>query len=174
MQFNKKPKMKIQMLENCNRVIEYCNAKGVEFVNVGANDFVDGNERIILGFLWKVILRFVVSEDGQQGLLLWCQRSTKPYENVAIKNFHRSWNDGLGFVGVIHKYRPDLIADPTTLDSENAAENCELAFSVAEEKLGISRLLDVEDVAGNVKPDDKSIATYMQLSAKVLHEMDRG
>ncbi len=161
MQFNKKPKMKIQMLENCNRVIEYCNAKGVEFVNVGANDFVDGNERIILGFLWKVILRFVVSEDGQQGLLLWCQRSTKPYENVAIKNFHRSWNDGLGFVGVIHKYRPDLIADPTTLDSENAAENCELAFSVAEEKLGISRLLDVEDVAGNVKPDDKSIATYM-------------
>ena len=106
------------MLENCNRVIEYCSAKGVEFVNVGANDFVDGNERIILGFLWKVILRFVVSEDGQQGLLLWCQRSTKPYDNIKIKNFHRSWNDGLGFVGVIHKYRPDLIADPSTLDPE--------------------------------------------------------
>ena len=100
-------------------------------------------------------------DRGQQGLLLWCQRSTKPYDNVSIKNFHRSWNDGLGFVGVIHKYRPDLIADPTTLDPANAAENCELAFSVAEEKLGITRLLDVEDVAGNVKPDDKSIATYM-------------
>lgn len=159
--YNKKPKMKIQMLENNNRVIEYCNKKGLDFVNVGANDFVDGNERIILGFMWKVILRFVVSEDGQQGLLLWCQRSTKAYENVNIKNFHRSWNDGLGFVGIIHKYRPDLIADPNTLNPENAAENCELAFSVAEEKLGISRLLDVEDVAGNVKPDDKSIATYM-------------
>ena len=85
----------------------------------------------------------------------------KPFENVNVKNFHRSWNDGLAFVGVIHKYRPDLIADPSTLDPANAAENCELAFSVAEEKLGISRLLDVEDVAGNVKPDDKSIATYM-------------
>ncbi len=159
--YNKKPKMKIHMLENCNRVLEYCNKKELTFVNIGANDFVDGNERIILGFLWKVILRFVVSEDGQQGLLLWCQRSTKPYDNVNIKNFHRSWNDGLGFVGVIHKYRPDLIADPATLDPANAAENCELAFSVAEEKLGITRLLDVEDVAGNVKPDDKSIATYM-------------
>ena len=159
---NKTPKMKIHMLENCNRVLEYVKAKGLtDLVNIGANDFVDGNERIILGFLWKVILRFVVSEDGQKGLLLWCQRSTKPYDNVKVKNFHRSWNDGLAFVGVIHKYRPDLIADPATLDPANAAENCELAFSVAEEKLGISRLLDVEDVAGNVKPDDKSIATYM-------------
>ena len=75
--FNKKPKMKIQMLENCNRVIDYVKAKGLkDLVNIGANDFVDGNSRIILGFLWKVILRFVVSEDGQQGLLLWCQRST--------------------------------------------------------------------------------------------------
>ena len=64
-------------------------------------------------------------------------------------------------MGVIHKYRPDLIADPASLDPSNAAENCELAFSVAEEKLGISRLLDVEDVAGNARPDDKSIATYM-------------
>jgi len=160
--YNKKPKMKIQMLENGNRVLEYVKAKGLDdLVNIGANDFVDGNPKIILGFLWKVILRFVVSEDGQKGLLLWCQMATKPYDNVKVKNFHRSWNDGLAFVGVIHKYRPDLIADPSTLDPANAAENCELAFSVAEEQLGISRLLDVEDVAGNVKPDDKSIATYM-------------
>jgi hypothetical protein len=160
--YNKNPKMKLHMLENGNRVLEYVKAKGLtDLVNIGANDFVDGNSRIILGFLWKVILRFVVSEDGQAGLLLWCKKSTKPYENIKVKNFHRSWNDGLAFVGIIHKYRPDLIADPSTLDPANAAENCELAFSVAEEKLGISRLLDVEDVAGNVKPDDKSIATYM-------------
>lgn len=159
--YNKKPKIKIQKLENGNHVINYCRAKGVDFVNVGANDFEAGNERIILGFMWKVILRFVVSEDGQQGLLLWCQRSCKPYDNIKIKNFHRSWQDGLGFVGIIHRYRPDLIADPATLSPENAAENCELAFSVAEEKLGIPRLLDVEDVVGTAKPDDKSIATYM-------------
>jgi len=160
--YNKKPKMKLHMLENGNQVLNYVKAKGLtDLVNIGSNDFVDGNSRIILGFLWKVILRFVVSEDGQKGLLLWCQLANKPYDNVKVTNFHRSWNDGLAFVGVIHKYRPDLIADPTTLNPEDAAANCELAFSVAEEKLGISRLLDVEDVAGNVKPDDKSIATYM-------------
>lgn len=160
--YNKTPKMKLHMLENGNQVLNYVKAKGLtDLVNIGSNDFVDGNSRIILGFLWKVILRFVVSEDGQKGLLLWCQLANKPYDNVKVKNFHRSWNDGLAFVGVIHKYRPDLIADPTTLNPEDAAANCELAFSVAEEKLGISRLLDVEDVAGNVKPDDKSIATYM-------------
>ena len=135
--YNKTPKMKLHMLENGNQVLNYVKAKGLtDLVNIGSNDFVDGNSRIILGFLWKVILRFVVSEDGQKGLLLWCQLANKPYDNVKVKNFHRSWNDGLAFVGVIHKYRPDLIADPTTLNPEDAAANCELAFSVAEEKLG--------------------------------------
>lgn len=42
----------------------------------------------------------------------------------------------------------------------NAAENLELAFSVAE-SLGIPRFLDVEDIVDNVKPDDKSIMSYV-------------
>ena len=130
-------------------------------VNVGSGDLLRGNEKIILGFIWKIILRFVVSEEGQEGLLLWAQRACKNYKDVDIKNFHRSWKDGLGFVGIIHKHRPDLIADPNTLNPEDAAANCELAFSVAQEKLGIDRLLDVEDIVENEKPDEKSIATYV-------------
>ena len=85
----------------------------------------------------------------------------KAYDDINIKNFGRSFKDGLAFCGIIHRYRPDLIADPASLAEMSPAERCELAFSVAEEKLGISRLLDVEDVVDGAKPDEKSIATYM-------------
>jgi hypothetical protein len=159
--FNKKPKFEIHMGENGNRVLEYCEKRELGLVNVGSGDLLRGNEKIILGFIWKIILRFVVSEEGQEGLLLWAQRACKNYSNIDIKNFHRSWKDGLGFVGIIHKHRPDLIADPSTLSQDDAAANCELAFKVAEEKLGIDRLLDAEDIVGNEKPDEKSIATYI-------------
>jgi hypothetical protein len=31
----------------------------------------------VMGLLWTIILRFAIAEDGKQGLLLWCQRSTE-------------------------------------------------------------------------------------------------
>jgi actinin alpha len=158
--FNKKPKIQIQMTENGNFVLEYLKNKDMTFVNVGSMDFVNGNQKIVLGFIWKIILRFVVAEEGQDGLLLWAQRSTKPYSSCEVNNFHRSWKDGKAFVGIIHKHRPDLIANPDELGG-NDAENLELAFSVAQDKLGIDRLLDVEDIVDSEKPDEKSIATYI-------------
>ena len=46
------------------------------------------------------------------------------------------------------------------LKPENAEENLENAFSVAEEELGIPRLLDVEDFILD-ELDEKSIMTYL-------------
>ena len=62
----KTPKMRIQMLEAANVAIKYLEMKEIKLVNVGANDIVDGNLKILLGMIWTVILRYVGGRGGQR------------------------------------------------------------------------------------------------------------
>jgi len=92
---------------------------------------------------------------------LWCRKKTAGYRDIdppGIKNFKNDWKNGLAFCALIHRHRPDLI-NYDSLSAENAAQNLELAFDVAEKKLGIPRLLDAEDLKGT--PDEKSVMTYV-------------
>jgi hypothetical protein len=154
------PKNINQRGENVNLAINYVKSKGIELVNVGSGDFEKKNQRIILGFFFTVILRFSVADlDGKKGLLLWCQRSTEKHEGVNVKNFTNSFTDGLAFCAIINRYRPDLI-NFNALNKADHKGNLELAFATAQ-KLGIDRLLDVEDLLDNPAPDEKSIIAYV-------------
>jgi spectrin beta len=65
------------------------------------------------------------------------------YRGVKIENFSTSWRNGLGFNALIHAHRPDLI----NFDGLNPSDhlgNLNNAFNVADDKLGIRRLLDAE------------------------------
>lgn len=76
-------------------------------------------------------------------MLLWCQMKTAGYNNVNVRNFTTSWRDGLAFNAIIHKHRPDLIQFEK-LHRSNHIQNLNNAFNVAEEKLGLTKLLDAE------------------------------
>lgn len=68
---------------------------------------------------------------------------TAGYNNVNVRNFTTSWRDGLAFNAIIHKHRPDLIQFEK-LHRSNPMHNLNNAFNVAEEKLGLTKLLDAE------------------------------
>ncbi|XP_032820091.1 spectrin beta chain, non-erythrocytic 1-like isoform X1 [Petromyzon marinus] len=164
-------KMRIHCLENVDKALQFLKEQKVHLENMGSHDIVDGNHRLILGLIWTIILRFqiqdisVQTEDSKEtrsakdALLLWCQMKTAGYPNVNVHNFTTSWRDGLAFNAVIHKHRPDLV-DFEKLKKSNAQHNLQHAFNAAEQHLGVTKLLDPEDVSVD-QPDEKSIITYV-------------
>ncbi|XP_054482562.1 spectrin family protein isoform X3 [Anoplopoma fimbria] len=166
-----KGRMRIHCLENVDKALQFLKEQKVHLENMGSHDIVDGNHRLTLGLIWTIILRFqiqdisVATEDNKEkksakdALLLWCQMKTAGYPNVNIHNFTTSWRDGLAFSAIVHKHRPDVI-EVDNLKRSNAHYNLQNAFNVAEKELGLTKLLDPEDV--NVdQPDEKSIITYV-------------
>ena len=176
--YRKNPKMEIHKRENLKAAFEFMAKKGLRLTNVGSVDVFDGNEKIILGLFWTIISKFQVDEisvegvSGKDALKLWCTHKTLGYDNVEIKNFHRSWKDGLAFCALIHKHRPGII-DYDSLSKDNPAENLALAFQLAEDYFGIDRILDVEDIVDTVKPDEKIVITYVAFVFKGLAEFLR-
>ncbi|CAF0846792.1 unnamed protein product [Rotaria sordida] len=165
-------KMRIHCLENVDKAIMFLQEQHVHLENIGAHDIVDGNSSLILGLIWTIILRFQIQDitieeyestetkSAKDALLLWCQMKTADYPNVNVRNFTTSWKDGLAFCALIHKHRPDLIPQFKLLTKDNPNHNLQLAFDICEKRLGISRLLDPEDV--NVEyVDEKSVITYI-------------
>lgn len=166
-----KGKMRIHCLENVDKSLMFLNEQRVHLENMGAHDIVDGNPRLTLGLIWTIILRFQIQDitveqadssetkSAKDALLLWCQMKTAGYANVNVRNFTTSWRDGLAFNAIIHKHRPDLI-QYEKLTKSNPNYNLNNAFNTAEERLGLTSLLDAEDVCVEY-PDEKSIITYV-------------
>ncbi|XP_066999614.1 spectrin beta chain, non-erythrocytic 5 isoform X3 [Anabrus simplex] len=183
-------KMRVHKVENVNKSLAFLHTK-VRLESIGAEDIVDGNPRLILGLIWTIILRFQIQEieidvdednessekkSAKDALLLWCQRKTNGYPGVNIQDFTGSWRSGLGFNALIHAHRPDLI-NFNALVPHRHIDNLNNAFDVANNELGIPRLLDAEDVDQS-RPDEKSIITYVasyyHTFARMKNEMKSG
>ncbi|KAI1502298.1 calponin homology domain-containing protein [Biscogniauxia marginata] len=173
-----KPKLRVQRFENANTALDFIKSRGIQMTNIGAEDVVDGNRKIILGLIWTLILRFTISdinEEGmtaKEGLLLWCQRKTACYDEVEVRDFSSSWNDGLAFCALLDIHRPDLI-DYDSLDKSDHRGNMQLAFDIAHKEIGIPDLLDVEDVCDVAKPDERSLMTYIAYWFHAFSQMEK-
>ncbi|KAG6916315.1 hypothetical protein DXG01_007364 [Tephrocybe rancida] len=176
--YNKNPRIRVQKAENVNKALEFITSRGVKLTNIGPEDIIDGNLKLILGMIWTLILRFTIadiSEEGlsaKEGLLLWCQRKTEPYKEVDVQDFSLSWSDGLALCALIHRHRPELL-DYDKLDKTDRHGNTILAFTIAAEHLNIPQLLEVEDLCDSNHPDERSVMTYIASFFHAFSSMDQ-
>ncbi|KAK2920792.1 hypothetical protein Q8A73_000277 [Channa argus] len=163
-----KGRMRFHRLQNVQIALDFLKQRQVKLVNIRNDDITDGNPKLTLGLIWTIILHFQISEiyvSGESGdltakekLLLWSQQATEGYPGLRCVNFSSSWSDGRMFNALLHRYRPDLI-DMEVVSRQSNRENLEQAFEIAE-SLGVTRLLDAEDV-DVPSPDEKSVITYV-------------
>uniref|UniRef100_A0A8C6XJ94 Plectin n=1 Tax=Naja naja TaxID=35670 RepID=A0A8C6XJ94_NAJNA len=164
-----KGRMRFHKLQNVQIALDYLKHRQVKLVNIRNDDIADGNPKLTLGLIWTIILHFQISDiqvtgqsedmTAKEKLLLWSQRMVEGYQGLRCDNFTSSWRDGRLFNAVIHRHKPMLI-DMNKVYHQSNVENLEQAFSVAEHDLGVTRLLDPEDV-DVPQPDEKSIITYV-------------
>ncbi|XP_066972770.1 EH domain-binding protein 1 isoform X5 [Macrobrachium rosenbergii] len=107
-----------------------------------------------------------------QDLLSWCQTVTRGYRGVKITNMTTSWRNGLAFCAILHHFRPDLI-DYDSLSPQDVKGNCKKAFE-AGERLGVTRLIEPQDMVILTVPDKLAVMTYLyQLRAHFTgHELE--
>ncbi|CAD5224045.1 unnamed protein product [Bursaphelenchus okinawaensis] len=161
-----KGRTRFHKIANVSKALQYIQSRGVKLVSVGPEEVVDGNVKLTLGLIWTIILRFAIQEisvgahSARDGLLLWCQRKTEPYDDVDIQNFSTSWKDGLAFCALIHRHRPDLLDYPG-LNPREHLTNLKTAFDVAEKELDIPKMLEPEVLVNSSVPDEKAVMTYV-------------
>ncbi|CDQ75539.1 unnamed protein product [Oncorhynchus mykiss] len=164
-----KGRMRFHKLQNVQMALDFLKHRQVKLVNIRNDDIADGNPKLTLGLIWTIILHFQISDiqvNGQsdnmtakEKLLMWSQSMVEGYQGIRCDNFTTSWRDGKLFSAVIHKHQPRLI-DMSKVYRQTNVQNLEYAFNVAETDLGVTRLLDPEDV-DVPHPDEKSIITYV-------------
>jgi Ca2+-binding EF-hand superfamily protein len=171
----KRPTMKIKKMEDLGRGIRFMKGAGLR-VSVEPNNFVrdtaNYNTGLILGMVWMLILRYEVDLEidgvsGKEGLLRWCQRCTKGYDGVNVKNFGGSWNTGKAFAALIHHHRPDLMS-MSKYDDMSSVDTLNDVFQIANRDLGIPLLIDAEDIADVSRPDDRVIIPYVAFLFKLF------
>jgi Ca2+-binding EF-hand superfamily protein len=167
---NKNPKIRPQKLDNIMLALQMVEAANIKTNFLKSTHLIDCDLRMLLGMAWAIILDYAIKGikeenlSSKEGLLLWVKKQTKGYSGVdPIQSFTgMPFRNGLAFIALIHKHRPDLV-DFEAVSKENEGQpekTIELAFKLAEENLGIPRLLEVSDL-NTEKPDERSVMTYV-------------
>ncbi|ORX33979.1 putative Fimbrin [Kockovaella imperatae] len=171
-----KPLNAFQMTENNNIVISSAKGIGCSVVNVGSQDLVEGREHLILGLIWQIIRRGLLSkidikihpelyrllEDGEtmeeflrlppdQILLRWFNYHLKAAGwQRRVTNFTKDVSDGENYTVLLNQLKPDECSR-SPLQTRDLHKRAEEILQNAD-KIGCRRFLTPNSlVSGNPK-----------------------
>lgn len=171
-------------IDNVSVALQYL-SRFLPNVAIAPADVVDGNVQVILGLLWRLILKWqqnvfqpkvvtttatgvVGEEEGQSvvkktkdakaKLLEWIRSKVSSYPHVHITDdLAVSFDNGMALCALVHAYDARLIAYEQ-LDPNRKLDNLALGMQLAEQYLGVPRLLEPGDVQ---EADDKAMMLYL-------------
>jgi len=151
---NATPKLELQKLENLNHALAFI-GKHVKIVNIGSRDILTGNQTIILGLIWTLIVRWGVRlKDGKAGLLAWVNEKT----GAEATNFTKDWLDGMLMARLVAAVCPGKL-DLSMCSPDAPMSNFEKSFDVLDKELDVAKLLDPKDLQEKI--DEKSLVAYV-------------
>ncbi|KAK8888747.1 GTPase activator activity protein [Tritrichomonas musculus] len=175
------PKRNIEMVQNCDLAIEMFEKDGVKLVGISGKDINDNNQKLILGLIWSLILRYSISKSidmepnsnskssnisksKKDALLSWAIERTSNYPN--IKNFTPY---DLSLCALLDSYFPEKI-NYYSLNPNETEHNSKLATQVMDE-LGIPVFVYPEDITNQeCKVDDKTLLTQLSTAKVILDQ----
>jgi len=161
--YNKNPKVRTQMMENAGFALQFLKQEGLKLVNIGNEDIVDNNHKLILGLIWTIILRYQINisegKSARNELLAWVRRKIP---DKGIKNFDHDWNDGTAICHLVEALKQGLFPDLAELNPSNQLDNAKRGTEAAENNMGIPPVLAAEDMI-NPEVDELSVMTYIAL-----------
>jgi len=176
-QVEKQPSNKFKKVSNNNYAVVLGKAKelNLSLVGIGGSDIVDGNKKLILGFVWQLMrhhtLKFLAEVQSKkfggkpvtdEMIIAWAndtvKQSGKDTKMASFKD--SSLADSLFFIDLLAAVEPRVIAWENVNEGKSPDDklaNARYAISVAR-KLGATIFLLPEDIV-EVKP--KMILTFI-------------
>jgi cortexillin 1/2 len=167
--YTEKPPSRIQKIENLHIALQFVEKEMGVRPTISAEEFADENLKMILGFMWTLFKKYRIQtikqddKSSEEGLLLWCKKTTEGYRDVNIESYKYSFRSGMAFLALCDKFieNPELL-NYDNFQKDNSVENLSTAFELAEKHMGVPKLLDPNEVAeGNV--DERSLVLYISL-----------
>nr|DAD23559.1 TPA_asm: hypothetical protein HUJ06_025022 [Nelumbo nucifera] len=155
-------KMPFRKVENCNQVVRIGKELKFSLVNLGGNDIVQGNKKLILAFLWQLmklnmlqlLKNLRVYSQGKEmtdsDILNWANKKVKSANrNSQMESFKdKNLSNGIFFLELLSSVEPRVVNWNLVTKGESDDEkrlNATYIISVAR-KLGCSIFLLPEDI----------------------------
>jgi len=163
--FYKTPKLKIHMIENCNLCLKWLKTHDVPNVTISAENIVDGDSKMILGFCWVLLrhFRFGLDKDTsfEDALLKWVKEQLADYKDIEITNFKTSFCDGRALLALNHKWDSSVV-DYKSFDKTEPVRTISTALKLAEDHMKVPSIIEAKALAqGDVK--EKQVILYISL-----------